>query len=175
MIWLDLKEDVINKCNQIKDKYGYTNLKFEIGDISLYKPENNIDMIVTLHACDKATDFAMYHAIMLNSKYLLSVPCCQHEINLQMNKNTFKIMNKYGILKERFSALLTDSIRANLLEYMGYKVQVMEFVDFDSSPKNLLVKATYTGIKNEESKTLVEETLKEYKIEQTLYNLLFKK
>ena len=175
MIGLDLKEDVINKCNQIKDKYGYTNLKFEIGDISLYKPENNIDMIVTLHACDKATDFAMYHAIMLNSKYLLSVPCCQHEINSQMNKNTFKIMNKYGILKERFSALLTDSIRANLLEYMGYKVQVMEFVDFDSSPKNLLVKATYTGIKNEESKTLVEETLKEYKIEQTLYNLLFKK
>lgn len=175
MIGLDLKEDVINRCNEIKDAYGYSNLEFKVGDISLYKPEKNIDMILTLHACDTATDYALYHAIKLDVKYILSVPCCQHEVNAQMKKDSFKLLNKYGILKERFSALLTDTIRANLLEYFGYKVQVMEFVDFASSPKNLLIKAIKSNHQNDESLALVEDALNTYNIEQTLYNLLFKK
>lgn len=173
MIGLDLKQDVIKKCNEIKDKYGYDKLSFEIGDISLYKPKNKVDMIITLHACDTATDFAMYHAIKLNVKYLLSVPCCQHEINLKLNKREYAIMTSYGIIKERFSALLTDSIRAKLLEYYGYKTQILEFVDFDSSPKNLLIRAIKTpNYKNEEALIEVKQAIEEYKISQTLYNLL---
>lgn len=175
IIGLDLKEDVIKECNRIRDKYNYSNLNFEIGDISLYKPKTNVDLIITLHACDTATDYAMYHAIKLNVKYLLSVPCCQHEVNGQIEKNDFELINKYGILKERFSALLTDSIRANLLEYEGYKTQVMEFVDYGSSPKNLLIRAVKkTNEKNIKAKELVEESLKRYDIKQTLYELLTK-
>jgi hypothetical protein len=175
MTGLDLKEDVIKECNEIAIKYNYHNLHFEIGDISLYKPKEYCDMIITLHACDVATDFAMYHAIKLKTKYLLSVPCCQHEINLELKKNNLEVINKYGLLKERFSALLTDSIRCNILEYFGYKVQACEFVDFASSPKNILIKATLTNNKNEESLKLVENILKEYDINQTLYDLCFKK
>ncbi len=172
IIGLDLKTDVINKCNGIKDKYNYSNLKFEIGDISLYKPENDVDMIITLHACDTATDYALYHAIKLNCTYILSVPCCQHEINLQLDKSKFTLINKYGLVKDRFSAILTDSIRCNLLEYEGYNVQMIEFIDFAQTPKNILIKAIKTGKQNLDSLKLVEDTLKEYNIKQTLYNLL---
>ena len=141
MIGLDLKEDVIEKCNQIRDKYNYNNLNFEMGDISLYKPKEYVDMIITLHACDTATDFAMYHAIMLKTKYLLSVPCCQHELNLQMNKQSQELVTKYGLVKDRLAAILTDSIRCNLLEYMGYDVAMIEFIDFSHTPKNILIRA----------------------------------
>lgn len=174
MIGLDLKEAVIDKCNQIRDKYGYNNLDFQKGDISLYKPVDKVDMIITLHACDVATDFAMYHAIKLDVKYLLSVPCCQHEINMMLKKNSVPLLTNHGILKERFSALLTDSIRANLLDYFGYKTQIMEFVDFDSSPKNLLIKAIKTpNYKNEKALEEVKEAIASLGIKQTLYKLLF--
>lgn len=176
MIGLDLKTDVINKCNSIRDKYNYSNLNFEIGDISLYKPKNNVDMIITLHACDTATDFAMYHAIKLNCKYLLSVPCCQHEINLQLNKKSYELICKYGLVKDRFAAILTDSIRCNLLEYVGYDVQMIEFIDFAQTPKNILIKAVKkdNACLKLESKKLVEDTLKQYNVHQTLYDLLTK-
>ena len=176
MIGLDLKTDVINKCNSIRDKYNYSNLNFEIGDISLYKPKNNVDMIITLHACDTATDFAMYHAIKLNCKYLLSVPCCQHEINLQLNKKSYELICKYGLVKDRFAAILTDSIRCNLLEYVGYDVQMIEFIDFAQTPKNILIKAVKkdNACLKLESKKLVEDTLKQYNVHQTLYDLLAK-
>lgn len=173
IIGLDLKTDVIKKCNDIAKSYGYDSLSFEVGDISLYKPHFRVDLIITLHACDVATDFAMYHAIKLHSKYLLSVPCCQHEINNQLKKNT-SFLAGYGIVKERFSALLTDTIRAKILEYSGYNVDILEFVDFDASPKNLLVRAKLTGKSNPNSLKEVQAILNEYKIEQTLYNLLFK-
>lgn len=176
MIGLDLKTDVINKCNSIRDKYNYSNLNFEIGDISLYKPKNDVDMIITLHACDTATDFAMYHAIKLNCKYLLSVPCCQHEINLQLNKKSYELICKYGLVKDRFAAILTDSIRCNLLEYVGYDVQMIEFIDFAQTPKNILIKAVKkdNACLKLESKKLVEDTLKQYNVHQTLYDLLTK-
>lgn len=172
IIGLDLKADVIKKCNEIKDKYNYSNLKFEIGDISLYKPESGLDMIITLHACDTATDYALYHAIKLDCKYILSVPCCQHEINLQLNKSKFTLINKYGLVKDRFAAILTDSIRCNLLEYKGYTVQMIEFIDFAQTPKNILIKAIKNNKENLESLKLVESTLEEYEIHQTLYDLL---
>jgi SAM-dependent methyltransferase len=173
---LDLKEDVIDHCNEIAEKYGYTRLKFYKGDIAKYKENNDIDMIVTLHACDTATDYALYHAITMNVKYIFSVPCCPPEINLELDSPNFHLINKYGILKERFSAILTDAIRANILQYYGYKTQVMEFVDFENSPKNLLIRAVKTNnSKNEKIKEEIEALLEEYKIKQTLYSLLFTK
>jgi hypothetical protein len=174
MTGLDLKEDVIKHCNEIAKKYNYQNLKFEIGDISLYKPKEYCDMIITLHACDTATDFAMYHAIMLNTKYLLSVPCCQHEINLQLNKISEPLISKYGLVKDRFAAILTDSIRANILEYEGYDVSMIEFIDFAQTPKNILIRAIKNNKKNDESLKLVEDTLNKYNIHQTLYDLIKK-
>lgn len=172
IIGLDLKADVIKKCNEIAKNYGYNSLNFEIGDISLYKPHFRVDLIITLHACDVATDYAMYHAIKLHSKYLLSVPCCQHEINNQIKKSS-SFLASYGIVKERMSALLTDTIRAKLLEYSGYNVDILEFVDFDASPKNLLVRAKYTGNSNAKALDEVNQIL-DVKIVQTLYKLLFK-
>lgn len=146
IIGLDLKKDVIAQCNEIRDKYKYQNLDFKLGDISLYKPDFKVDMIITLHACDVATDYAIYHAINYQVKYLFSVPCCQHEINNQLKNSSLHLINKYGLLKERFSSLLTDAIRANILEYFGYKVQVLEFIDSIHSPKNILLRCSYQGI-----------------------------
>ena len=173
---LDLKEDVIDHCNEIAEKYGYSKLKFYKGDIAKYKEKNDIDMIVTLHACDTATDYALYHAITMNVKYIFSVPCCQHEINLELDSKNFHVINKFGILKDRFSALLTDAIRANILQYYGYKTNVMEFVDFENSPKNLLIRAVKTNNSlNPKIKEEIDAILREYNISQKLYSLLFTK
>ena len=175
IIGLDLKEDVIDDCNNIAKKYGYDNLKFYKGNISDYSESNNIDMIVTLHACDTATDFALYHAIKMKCKYIFSVPCCQHEINNQLNNDILHPLTKFGILKDRYAALLTDSIRANILQYYGYKTNVMEFVDIENSPKNLLIRATLTNSsKNIKIKEEIDSLINEYKINQTLYELTLK-
>lgn len=176
MIGLDLKEDVIEKCNQAAKKYGYEGLRFELGDINGYKAPFDVDMVVTLHACDTATDFALYNAISWNAKLIFSVPCCQHELNQQMESETFSLMTRYGIIQERFAALATDAIRANLLEYCGYKTQVMEFVDLSHTPKNLLIR----GIKKQSNNAVyqrkmieeVERMMEEYHLKPTLYNLI---
>ena len=176
IIGLDLKSDVIIKCNKIRDKYGYANLNFINKDIAYFSELDHIDLIMTLHACDTATDFALYHAIRLNCKYILTVPCCQKEINKQIDSSNLNVINKYGLLKERFSSLLTDSIRANILEYYGYKVNVCEFIDFDASPKNVLIKGVkITNEKNEKVKELIDSVMKEYNIKQKLYELCFEK
>ena len=174
MIGLDLKEDVIDNCNEIAKKYNYTNLHFYKGNISDYSEKSNIDMIVTLHACDTATDFALYHAINMKCRYIFSVPCCQHEINNHLSNDILHPITKFGILKDRYSAILTDAIRANILQYYGYKTNVMEFVDFENSPKNLLIRATLTNNKNIKIKEEIDNLIKEYKINQTLYDLTLK-
>ncbi|MDE5715612.1 MAG: SAM-dependent methyltransferase [Anaeroplasmataceae bacterium] len=173
IIGLDLKEDVVRKCNAIASKYQYSHLHFYNGDIAKYKEEEKVDMIVTLHACDTATDYALFHAIQMKCKYIFSVPCCQHELNMQIKMDRFHMISKFGILKERMAAILTDSIRANLLQYKGYKTQVLEFVDLEGSLKNLLIRATFENL-NSSSVLLkeVEDTLNYFQIKHTLYELL---
>ncbi len=175
IIGLDLKEDVIDNCNNIANKYGYDKLKFYKGNISDYSEKSNIDMIVTLHACDTATDFALYHAINMKCKFIFSVPCCQHEVNNQLSTDILHPITKFGILKDRYSAIFTDAIRANILQYYGYKTNVMEFVDIENSPKNLLIRAILTNSgKNKKIKEEVDSLINEYRINQTLYDMTLK-
>ena len=141
IVGLDLKEDVIEHCNQLSERYGYDHLKFVCGDISTYNETNEVDMVVTLHACDTATDYALAKAVKWKASVILSVPCCQHELNGQIQSALLAPVFKYGLLQERISALLTDGIRANLLEQQGYDVQVLEFIDMQHTPKNILIRA----------------------------------
>lgn len=141
IIGLDLKTDVIEKCNKLAQSYRYDKLHFYQGDIADYEGVSAVDMVVTLHACDTATDFALAKAVEWGAKVILSVPCCQHEVNKQIQGDVLEPVLKYGILKERMSALITDGIRANLLEEQGYDTQILEFIDMEHTPKNLLIRA----------------------------------
>lgn len=142
VIGLDLKADVIEHCNELAKRYGFEHLRFEMGDIAQFTGADSVDMVVTLHACDTATDYAIEKAVKWGASVILTVPCCQHEVNAQINSDFLKPMLKYGLIKERMSALITDAIRANMLESLGYDTQVLEFIDMEHTPKNILIRAT---------------------------------
>jgi len=138
---LDLKKDVIEHCARLSDELGYENLKFYCGDIAEFSGDRKIDMVITLHACDTATDYALFHAINAGAKVILSVPCCQHELFGQIDNELFAPILKHGALKEQFASLLTDALRGQLLEALGYEVSVMEFAGFEDTAKNLMIRA----------------------------------
>ena len=161
IIGLDLKSDVILACNQLAKKYGYRKLKFLEGNIADYTGSDEVDMVVTLHACDTATDFALAKAVGWKAKVILSVPCCQHELNKQMENEVLAPLFSYGRVKERMAALVTDSMRAEYLKREGYDTQILEFIDMEHTPKNILIRAVYTGVRgaNEEAIRKCEEML----------------
>lgn len=161
IIGLDLKKDVITHCNQLTEKYGYKKLKFLQGDIADYAGAAKVDMVVTLHACDTATDLALAKAVGWKAKVILSVPCCQHELNAQMENETLAPIFSYGLIKERMAALVTDAMRAEYLKMEGYDTQILEFIDMEHTPKNILIRAVYTGrqAKNSGALAACEEML----------------
>ena len=173
IIGYDLKADVVEHCNALAEKYGYKGLRFVRADVSrdaLYG--ERVDMVVTLHACDTATDYALRYAVEKGADYIFSVPCCQHEVNLQMKKGgELDVFLRHGIVRERMAALLTDEIRTLVLEDLGYKVDVIEFVDLDNSPKNLMLRARRTGRRSEKGRALAKEIAARYGFTQTLLEL----
>lgn len=169
IIGLDLKKDVIEDCNRLKDKLGYQGLRFLQGDIKDYENADKIDMVVSLHACDTATDYAIAKAVSWGAKVIMAVPCCQHELNRQIACAPLQEIFKYGIVKERISALITDAYRADCLEKMGYETQILEFIDLEHTPKNLLIRAVRTGTKISARKKIEEHTNTLEELEQYLH------
>ena len=162
MIGLDLKEDVIVLCNRLAHKLEYQHLKFYVGDIHHYVETQQVDMVITLHACDTATDAALEKAIRWGAEVIMSVPCCQHELFGQVKSEILAPMLSHGIIKERFAALATDSIRAQLLELLGYKTQILEFIDMEHTPKNLLIRAVKQAQAQEISTNAIRLKAREY-------------
>lgn len=167
---LDLKADVIEKCNCLAKNYGYEKLRFYQGDIRTFEGADQVDMVVSLHACDTATDYAIKKALDWNAKVLFAVPCCQHEVNRQIDSELLLPVLKYGLLKERLSAILTDAVRANLLEESGYDTQILEFIDMEHTPKNILIRA----VKKESpspKRTSIEKLTDAVEVKTTLQKL----
>ena len=167
VIGLDLKKDVIEHCNQIAKDLNMENIEFLTGDIKDFNKLKNVDLIFSLHACNNATDYSLLKGLELDAKAILAVPCCQHEFNQKMSQNKksefFAFENpigKHGILLEKFASLATDALRAQALELCGYKTQVMEFIDMEHTPKNILIR----GIKENPNKNILEKKLQEYEI-----------
>ncbi len=171
IIGLDLKEDVINFCNEVARELGYDELKFMTGDIADYKSDG-ADMVVTLHACDTATDFALINAVKWSSRVILSVPCCQHELFSQIDNEANQPILKHGIIKDKFTELLTNGLRGLKLESVGYDVNMIEFTSLEHTSKNVMIKAVLPEKISEASaaKAASEyEALKElYKVNPTI-------
>lgn len=170
IIGLDLKTDVIERCNALARSYGYEKLRFYQGDIAQYEGVREVDMVVTLHACDTATDYALNKAVRWGAQVILSVPCCQHEVNAQISSDLLSPVFSYGILQERMAALITDGIRAKLLERHGYETQILEFIDMEHTPKNLLIRAVRTEKRTENPE--LDRMMEELHIKPSLKRLL---
>jgi len=167
IIGLDLKEDVIRFCNQTAEKLGYHELKFLIGDIADYESDG-ADMVVTLHACDTATDYALINAVRWHSKVILSVPCCQHELFSQIRNDIHEPMLKHGIIKDKFTELLTDALRGLKLEAVGYDVNMIEFTSLEHTSKNIMIKAVLPEHPGQAS---MQKAQKEYETLRDLYQV----
>ena len=154
IIGLDLKKEVIRHCNELSEKYGYEKLRFLEGNIADYTGVNKVDMVVTLHACDTATDYALAKAVGWDAKVILSVPCCQHELNRQIRNEVLEPVLRYGLLKERMAALITDGLRAQYLEREGYEAQILEFIDMEHTPKNILIRAVKRNQKADQKESV---------------------
>ena len=175
MLGLDLKADVVADCGRVAKKYGYDRLRFETGDIAQYAEPGELDLLVTLHACDTATDYALHAGVRRRVRTILSVPCCQHELNKQFDTDTLDALGEFGILQERFSALSTDVLRGLLLEAAGYRTQILEFIDMEHSPKNLLIRAVRGGVPAAKRKAALqkaERLMDAFHFCPTLYTLL---
>ncbi len=173
VIGLDLKTDVIKHCNELAERLHYDKLKFEQGDISSFEGADRVDMVVTLHACDKATDYALEKAVKWGASVIMAVPCCQHELNGQIHCDTLQPLLKYGVIKERIAALITDALRANLLEQNGYDTQILEFIDMEHTPKNLMIRAVKSaGMRPSKSGAALERTMEFLQADPTLRKLL---
>ena len=170
---LDLKEDVIARCNELARECGYEKLHFITGDIADYENTGKTNMVITLHACDTATDYALAKAVEWGARVILSVPCCQHELNQQIHCDILQPVLKYGLLKERMAALITDGLRASLLEEAGYRVQVMEFIDMEHTPKNILIRGV-KGRKEEKEgeRKALSDCMEFLHVEPSLFRLL---
>ena len=173
----DLKEDVVEHCNAIAQKYGYDGLRFVVSDVTRDTlADTHVDMVVTLHACDTATDYALWYAVEKGVTRIFSVPCCQHEVTAAIHKGgDFDVLLRHGLLQERFSALLTDSIRAAVLEVMCYSVDVIEFIDFAHSPKNLMLRCVKDRRAGERNLSAARELAEKYGFRQALLELAEKK
>ena len=154
VIGLDLKKEVIRNCNELSRKYGYEKLTFLEGNIADYEGCTRVDMVVTLHACDTATDYALSKAVGWGAKVILSVPCCQHELNGQIDCEVLGPVLGYGLIRERMAALITDALRAQYLEREGYDTQILEFIDMEHTPKNILIRAVRSGKRRENQEAL---------------------
>ena len=174
IIGLDLKKDVINDCNKIVDKYHLEGIKFLTGDIKDYINEGRVDMVISLHACDTATDYALHQAIKWKSKVIFAVPCCQHEVNKQIKLNSLSAISDYGLIQERMASLLTDLTRAEILKSIGYKTQILEFIDLEHTPKNILIRAILTNNIDPNAQNKINELKKEFNYTLTLEKLLNK-
>lgn len=170
----DLKKDVVEHCNKLAKEFNFKNLQFFNEDIQNIDKSENINMIISLHACDTATDYAIYFGVKLNCDVILSVPCCQHELFKQIKNNELSSMLSYGILKERFSSLLTDNLRADALKLCGYKTNIIEFIDMEHTPKNIMIKAikNKNSAKNDNNIENFQKLIYNFNINPTIYKLL---
>lgn len=171
---LDLKEEVIEHCNQLAEKLHYDRLHFEQGDIRSFQGADAVDMVVSLHACDKATDYALEKAVRWGASVIMAVPCCQHELNGQIHCDILQPVLKYGLIKERIAALVTDALRADILEQQGYDTQILEFIDMEHTPKNLMIRAVRSrgGMRPVRRTCSIEETAEFLQVDPTLKRLL---
>ncbi len=172
IIGLDLKADVIEHCNELRTRYGYDKLDFYVGDIATYKDVDKVDMVVTLHACDIATDYALAKAVKGGAEVILSVPCCQHEANRTIKSDILSPVMDYGILKERMAAIVTDAARAKLLTANGYDTQILEFIDMEHTPKNLLIRAVKGGKEDISAREKTKDMLEALNLELTIDKLI---
>ena len=172
IIGLDLKADVIEHCNELRTRYGYDKLDFYVGDIATYKDVDKVDMVVTLHACDIATDYALAKAVKWGAEVILSVPCCQHEANRTIKSDILSPVMDYGILKERMAAIVTDAARAKLLTANGYDTQILEFIDMEHTPKNLLIRAVKSGKEDLSAREKTKDMLEALNLELTIDKLI---